>query len=220
MMFDNTEKRATDKRIRDSLHEKEVLLKEVHHRVKNNMQLISSMLNLQSSYSASDELAAILRECQGRIQSMAFIHEMIYRNPNFSGINTSEYIGLLSGQLMQGYAPRNTELHFSKEIENVFLSLDQAIPVGLIVNELLSNTLKHAFVQRERGNVYVRLKEADGKVFLSVGDDGVGMKTDFGTAQVDSLGSQLVMALTQQLEGELSTERSSGTTINIVFQKR
>lgn len=220
MMFDNTEKRATDKRIRDSLLEKEVLLKEVHHRVKNNMQLISSMLNLQSSYSSNDELSAILRECQGRIQSMAFIHEMIYRNPNFSGIDAADYLTLLCGQLIQGYSPPNTDLYFTKDIERVFLSLEEAIPMGLIVNELISNCLKHAFVGRKEGKLNLCLKEIDRRVHLSVSDDGVGLKEEFGKAQTDSLGTQLVLALTQQLDGELSSERINGTRINIVFQKR
>ncbi len=220
MMFDNSEKHATDKRIRDSLLEKEVLLKEVHHRVKNNMQLISSMLNLQSSYSSNDELSAILRECQGRIQSMAFIHEMIYRNPNFSGIDAADYLTLLCGQLIQGYSPPNTDLYFTKDIERVFLSLEEAIPMGLIVNELISNCLKHAFVGRKEGKLNLCLKEIDRRVHLSISDDGVGLKEEFGKAQTDSLGTQLVLALTQQLDGELSSERINGTRINIVFQKR
>jgi two-component sensor histidine kinase/PAS domain-containing protein len=220
MMFDNTEKRATEKRIRDSLLEKEVLLKEVHHRVKNNMQLISSMLNLQSSYSDNNELGEILRECQSRIQSMSFIHEMIYRNPNFNGIDAADYITRLCGQLIQGYSPSNTTLSMSQEIDNVFLSLDQAIPCGLIINELISNSLKHAFSGRKSGRLYILLTESGKEIKLTVGDDGIGLKEDFGESQTDSLGTQLVLALVQQLDGTLSTDRSSGTVINIVFPKK
>ncbi len=220
MMFDNTEKRAADKRIRDSLLEKEVLLKEVHHRVKNNIQLISSILSLQSSYTDNEEVTSILSECRRRIQSMAFIHEMIYRNPDFNGIDAAEYIGLLCRQLIQGYGPANTKLTYTQDIDHSLLTLDEAIPTGLIINELLSNALKHAFVNRKEGALSVRLKESGGKLHLSVMDDGVGMKEDLGDIQTDSLGAQLVIALTQQLDGELSTERISGTTIKIVFPKR
>ena len=220
MMFDNTEKRAADKRIRDSLLEKEVLLKEVHHRVKNNIQLISSILSLQSSYTDNEEVTSILSECRRRIQSMAFIHEMIYRNPDFNGIDAAEYIGLLCRQLIQGYGPANTKLTYTQDIDHSLLTLDEAIPTGLIINELLSNALKHAFVNRKEGALSVRLKESGGKLHLSVMDDGVGMKEDLGDIQTDSLGAQLVIALTQQLDGELSTERISGTTIKIVFPNR
>ena len=220
MMFDNTEKHITDKRIRDSLLEKEVLLKEIHHRVKNNMQLISSMLSLQSGYANNVELTDILRECQQRIQSMAYIHEMIYRNPNFNGIDAVEYIGILSRQLIQGYAPTCTRLTFAQEVEHTLLTLDEAIPIGLIINELLSNCLKYAYVGRETGLLKVKLKEAAGQLKLSVVDDGVGLKEEFGASQTDSLGTQLVLALTQQLDGVLTSEISSGTTINIVFPKK
>ena len=217
MMFDITEKRATDKRIRDSLLEKEVLLKEVHHRVKNNMQLISSMLNLQSTYTNNEELTHILIECQRRIKSMAFIHEMIYRNPDFNGIVAAEYIGLLCGQLIQGYAPTNIKLSCAQDIDEVLLTLEQAIPIGLIINELLSNALKHAFVGRAAGAIYVSIKKSDNKLILCVADDGIGLMEDFGAVQTDSLGTQLVLALTQQLDGELSTESSHGTSISIIF---
>jgi len=220
MMFDNTEKKATDKRIRDALLEKEVLLKEVHHRVKNNMQLITSMLNLQSTYIDNKELTDILNQCQRRIQSMAVIHEMIYRNPDFNGIDASNYIGLLCSQLMQGYAAAESKLAFTQEVDHLLLSLEQAIPMGLIINELLSNALKHAFANRKVGSLSVILKDSEGKLKLSVSDDGIGMKDDLGAGQTDSLGAQLVLALTQQLDGTLTTERTSGTRINIVFPKR
>lgn len=220
MMFDHTEKHLTDKRIRDSLLEKEVLLKEIHHRVKNNMQLISSMLSLQSGYTNNVELSGILNQCQQRIQSMAYIHEMIYRNPNLHGIEAAEYIGLLSRQLIQGYDPATMKLTFSQEVEHIPLTLDEAIPIGLIINELLINSLKHAYVGREKGTLMVKLKESAGQLNLTVVDDGVGLKEEFGSIQTDSLGTQLVLALTQQLDGVLTSESSSGTTINIVFPKK
>ena len=220
MMFDHTEKHLTDKRIRDSLLEKEVLLKEIHHRVKNNMQLITSMLSLQSGYTNNVELSGILNQCQQRIQSMAYIHEMIYRNPNLHGIEAAEYIGLLSRQLIQGYGPATMKLTFSQEVEHIPLTLDEAIPVGLIINELLINSLKHAYVGREKGTLMVKLKESAGQLNLTVVDDGVGLKEEFGSIQTDSLGTQLVLALTQQLDGVLTSESSSGTTINIVFPKK
>lgn len=220
LFYDNTERKKIDKKIRDSLKEKEVLLQEVHHRVKNNLQVISSILNLQTSYVSDEGTLEILKESQNRIKSMSFIHETLYRTTDFSSINFSEYIKSLSYNLIQSYRLQNCHVDFVADVDEVEMSIDQAIPCGLIVNELVSNALKYAYSGKSKGSLTISLKEKSRRIFLQISDDGVGLPKNFKFEKTDSLGVQLVYSLTEQLDGTIEVDSSKGTSFLIIFDKR
>jgi PAS domain S-box-containing protein len=213
-----TEKKESERQIKQSLKEKEVLLKEVHHRVKNNLQVISSILNLQSSYVKDQNTLDILKESQNRIKSMSFIHESLYHTENFSSIDFSDYILNLSKNLVHSYRVYNELVDLKLDIDKVVLNLDQAIPCGLIVNELVSNALKYAFPGGAEGDISIKLEEVDKKVFLHVADTGIGLPEGIDFRNTDSLGLQLVVTLVEQLEGEIELDTSNGSKYIINFE--
>jgi PAS domain S-box-containing protein len=221
VMFDNSERRAVDRRVRDSLKEKEVLLQEVHHRVKNNLQVISSILSLQSSYVSDESTLRILQESQERITAMSFIHETLYRTADFSKLEFTDYIRTIAGNLVQSYRISETLIHFEADLDNVYLNLDQSIPCGLIVNELISNALKYAFKNKAEGVLRLCLKQYDNEIMLEVSDDGVGLGEDFKFEKHDSLGIQLVYSLVEQLDGslEVKSEKKKGTCFTLSFTR-
>jgi PAS domain S-box-containing protein len=220
LVYDNTERKEIDRRIRDSLKEKEVLLQEVHHRVKNNLQVISSILNLQSSYVSDPKTLEILRESQQRIKSMSFIHETIYRTADFSRLEFMDYIKTIASNLIQSYRSAATRVDFVPDMQSVGLNLDQAIPCGLIINELVSNALKYAFKGRKKGVLTVVLREEEGEIILAVKDDGVGLPKDFAYEKNNSLGIQLVYALLEQLDASMKVNQSNGTEFFISFRRK
>jgi PAS domain S-box-containing protein len=220
LVYDNTERKEIDRKIRDSLKEKEVLLQEVHHRVKNNLQVISSILNLQSSYVNEPKTLEILRESQQRIKSMSFIHETIYRTADFSRLEFMDYIKTIASNLIQSYRTAATRVDFIPDMQSVGLNLDQAIPCGLIINELVSNALKYAFKGRKKGTLTVILKEENNDVILAVKDDGVGLPKDFAFEKNNSLGIQLVYALLEQIDATMKVDQSNGTEFFIRFQRK
>jgi PAS domain S-box-containing protein len=220
LVYDNTERKEIDRKIRDSLKEKEVLLQEVHHRVKNNLQVISSILNLQSSYVNDPKTLEILRESQQRIKSMSFIHETIYRTADFSRLEFMDYIKTIASNLIQSYRTAATRVDFIPDMQSVGLNLDQAIPCGLIINELVSNALKYAFKGRKKGTLTVVLKEENNDVILAVKDDGVGLPKDFAFEKNNSLGIQLVYALLEQIDATMRVDQSNGTEFFIRFQRK
>jgi PAS domain S-box-containing protein len=215
-----TDKKLVDRQIRQSLKEKEVLLKEVHHRVKNNLQVISSILNLQSSYVKDQNTLNILRESQNRIKSMSFIHESLYQTKNFSSINFSEYILNLSKNLVHSYQIYGNLVELEHDLGDVHLNLDQAIPCGLIINELVSNALKYAFTEDSGGKLYIGIKEKANTILLEVEDNGVGLPDGFDYKNTESLGLQLVVTLVEQLDGELELKTKKGTKYLITFDRQ
>lgn len=216
---DITEIKQQENNIRQSLREKEVLLKEVHHRVKNNLQVITSILNLQSSYVKDKNTLMMLKESQDRIKSMAFIHESLYQTKDFSNVNFSEYVVNLSKNLMRSYDLSGRKVQFESQVENVHLNLDQSIPCGLIINELVSNALKYAFRKKKKGIITLKIREKEGKVIIVLADDGDGMPKEFNYRKTDSLGLQLVVTLAEQLNGTIKLERKNGTKFTITFPK-
>ena len=202
--YDITERKEIDRAIRSALKEKEVLLQEVHHRVKNNLQVISSMLNLQKSFVKDPETLNLLEESTNRIATMSYIHESLYRNTDFANISFAEYLQRLSANLIQSYSRNDCEVVLQTVFDEVYLSLEQAIPCGLITNELVSNSLKYAFPDRAQGTITLRIQNIEaGGVELEVSDDGVGLPPGMDFAKNDSLGVYLVQALTEQIDGEL-----------------
>ena len=202
--YDITERKEIDRAIRSALKEKEVLLQEVHHRVKNNLQVISSMLNLQKSFVKDPETLNLLEESTNRIATMSFIHESLYRNTDFANISFAEYLQRLSANLIQSYSRSDCEVVLQTVFDEVYLSLEQAIPCGLITNELVSNALKYAFPDQPQGVITLRIQHTEGGgVELEVSDEGVGLPKGMDFSKNDSLGVYLVQALTEQIDGEL-----------------
>ncbi len=214
LMQDVTERRIAEERIRASLKEKEVLLKEVHHRVKNNLQIISSLLNLQSKYIKDDQALEMFKESRNRIRSMTLIHEKLYRSKDLANIDVAEYIQNLSSNLFRSYSAGRVNLR--TQVDDILLGVDTAIPCGLIINELVSNSLKHAFPEKQ-GEILVNLHRDNGKFTLIVRDNGVGFPEHVDFRNTDSLGLQLVCTLTDQLDGDIELNRTGGTEFKITF---
>lgn len=214
---DTSEKKQTSMEIEASLKEKEVLLKEIHHRVKNNLQVISSILNLQSSFVHDKRTLEILQESRNRIRSMAVIHENLYRTADFSSINFSAYLQNLAINLLSSYSiDENVELKM--DLQEVDLILDQAIPCGLLVNELITNALKYAWKPNEKGIISIELHEENKQVSLRIADDGIGLPVPFEEISTDTLGLQLVITLIEQLDGEFRVNIQNGTEYLIKFE--
>lgn len=216
--FDITENKLNEEKITQSLKEKDILLKEVHHRVKNNMQVISSILNLQSSYVKDNYALNLLKECQNRIKSMAFIHESLYQTKNFESVNFSEYITTLSKNLVHTYSINTKKVKLILALDSLFLSLDASIPCGLIINEIVSNSLKYAFPDNRDGIIFVTLGVIKNQVKIEVGDNGVGIPESVDIKNTQTLGLQLVDTLVEQLNGTLNLKRKNGTTFSIDFK--
>lgn len=213
---DVSEKKKSSDEIVESLKEKEVMLKEIHHRVKNNLQIISSILNLQSSFVSDENTLEILQESRNRIRSMAIIHENLYRTEDFSSINFADYLYNLVTNLIASYRIHGN-IHLDADVEEIDIILDQAIPCGLLVNELITNSLKYAWVNDEEGTITVKLKQTDSKVTLVIADNGVGLPNSFKDMSSDTLGLQLVETLVEQLDGELVVNVEKGTEYLIIF---
>ena len=203
--------------IKSSLHEKEVLLKEIHHRVKNNMQVITSLLNLQSKTIRDEHALSVFQDSQNRVKSMALIHETLYQSKDLSRINFAEYLEKLVAHVSRSYRIRPEAVKISINVDDVSLPIDTAVPCGLIINELASNSLKYAFPADTQGEVNISFGRADTHYVLRVSDTGVGLPADFDPERGKSLGMKLVRMLTGQLCGELEHHNGVGTTFEIKF---
>ncbi len=212
-----TRRKLVEARLRTSLREKEVLLKEIHHRVKNNLQVISSLLSLQASKLSGDDMVNILKESQTRVKSMALVHEELYQSDDFSRIDFADYAHRLTTSLFHTYRPEVTPIALAVDVEEIFLTVDTAIPCGLIINELVSNALKYAFRGRERGRVDIRLVREGGEYRLTIADDGIGLPGNIDPETTETLGLQLVSTLTRQLGGTLAVRRGGGTQFTVAF---
>jgi two-component sensor histidine kinase len=212
-----TERMQAQERIRASLKEKEVLLQEIHHRVKNNLQVISSLLNLQASTIDSQETLEAFRESQNRIRSMALIHEQLYESHDLARIDFGAYVRNLATFLFRSYAADLGQVTLEIEADEVSLGIHQAVPCGLILNELMSNALKHAFPAGQAGRIRVALGANEDKVTLMLSDSGVGLPTNMDYRTTNSLGLQLVSTLVDQLDGEIALENRNGTSFQLIF---
>jgi two-component sensor histidine kinase/CBS domain-containing protein len=213
------ERKRTEEQLKISLGEKESLLKEVHHRVKNNLQIISSLLRLQSDYIEDEKALASFKDSQNRIRSMALIHQKLYQSRDVSNINFIEYIRDLVSHLLRSYTATSQFVNLNIESNDIWLNIDTAIPCGLIINELVSNSLKHAFPQPSPDNeIFIKIHLADRNRFrLIVSDNGIGFPQGIDFRDTDSLGLQLVCTFTEQLEGAIDLETRNGTAFIITF---
>jgi PAS domain S-box-containing protein len=216
---DITEKTIATNKLKTSIKEKDILLQEIHHRVKNNMQIISSLLNLQIKHIKDDEAIDVLKESQNRVKTMAMIHEKLYQSNDFTRINITEYIENLINGLFYSYSIDQDEILSVINVDDVRLNIETAVPCGLIINELVSNSLKHGFPNRTKGQVYISLKFIDDKYELIIGDNGIGLPSNIDFKKTDSLGLQLVNNLVEQIDGEIELNKRSGTEFKIMFNE-
>ena len=214
-----TERKKEHKKVIEALKEKEVLLKEIHHRVKNNMQVISSILNLQSRHIKDKHALKMFEDSQDRIKSMVLVHEKLYESENLAGIDFAEYIRSMTSYLFSLYRIGQA-IGLNIDIKDVLLDVNTAIPCGLIINELISNSLKYAFPENIVGEICIQLfSDKDDKFTLIVKDNGIGFPKDLDFRETESLGMQLVIMLVEQLEGTIELDKTKGTTFTITFQK-
>ena len=204
-----------------SLREKEILLREIHHRVKNNMQILTSLLRLQTRQTDSLPLRQVLQESEARIRSMGLLHEKLYQSESVSTIDMRGYLRTLTAELIRTNTPEGCRREVKLDVGEVNLGLDTALPCGLIITELVTNALKYAFPNRPLGTIYVNLNQIPGKdgFALIVWDDGIGIAGDFDLSTATSLGMRLVKMLTDQLNGKLALDGTCGTKIEIQFKE-
>ncbi|MEB3883118.1 PAS domain S-box protein [Lyngbya sp. CCY1209] len=215
---DITDRKRAEDQLKASLNEKELLLKEIHHRVKNNLLVVSNLLEFQTDYTDDPALIQLLEDSQNRIYSMALIHEKLYRSTGLDRVNFKEYLQALVESLLESYSSQRERVEVELDLQAIDLNIETANPCGLIVNELISNALKHAFPDGRRGKIELQLYRGTGQaIVLAVRDDGVGFPENLDFRHVDSLGLELVCMLTEQLQGEIQLDRDRGTRVEITF---
>jgi|Deesub1362A_J573_1020465.scaffolds.fasta_scaffold00808_2 PAS domain S-box-containing protein len=215
---DVTERKKAEEKIEAALREKEALLKEIHHRVKNNLQIISSLINLQTRFISDDKIISALKDSQNRIKSMALVHEKLYGSDSLTRINFMEYLQSLISHLLHSYESISRKIRLKVDVDNIEMNIDTAIPCSLIINELISNSLQHAFPDGKEGELIVGLKEShNGKLKLTVSDNGIGFPENLDLDTTETLGLQLVVSLTKQLNGEIQLYKEGGTKFEILF---
>jgi two-component system, sensor histidine kinase PdtaS len=199
------------------LAEKEWLLKEIHHRVKNSLQVAISLLNTQSHYLENEKAPAALRQCRNRMYAMSIIHQRLYQSDNLELIQMNRYIPELIKYIGESFA-EDRHLHFRLHIDAVRLDVDQAVPIGLIINEAVTNSIKYAFPDRNDGVIDISLQDLRDKgLRLEIADDGIGLREDLGIKRVRSIGMELIDSLKLQLEGRMTISNKGGTAICIIF---
>jgi PAS domain S-box-containing protein len=218
ILRDVTQRLADDEKLHQTLREKEALLREIHHRVKNNLQVVSSLLGLQFREAADEATRRMFQESQHRIHSMALLHEILYQSNTFSRVNLPHYIRQIASHLFTSYGISSDRIRLLTNLETINLNVDAAVPCGLIINELISNSLKYAFPDGRHGALRVDLHaRQNGMAELIVADDGIGLQGDVDWATARTLGFRLVRSLASQLEAEVEVTSVAGTQIQLVF---
>jgi len=207
--------------IKNRAEEKEVLLKEIHHRVKNNMQVITSLLSLQSGFIDDEKVKNIFRNSQYRINSMATVHEMLYKSENLNKINYNEYLKELVNKLVLAIKGHDNKIRVLTDVPDIFLNLDTAIPLGLLINEIVTNSLKYGFENSREGEIIIRIKTIEeGSYIMDISDNGVGFTMDQNFSNTRTLGLKLIYKLAMQLKGEIKRlENHKGTYYQLQFKE-
>ncbi len=217
-IVDISDRKQKELRIQEALAEKDVLLSEIHHRVKNNLQVVHSLLSLQSSLINDEAVRNMLMDSQNRIQSMALIHQTLYQSNNFARVDFADFLEALIPTLVNSYSISGTNITLSVDVDEVYLPINSAIPCGLLINELITNALKHAFTDRSEGTISVSLSAKDNKeIQLLISDDGNGIADHLDLDEVETLGLRLVNLLSQQLNGALHIQRQHPTQFILRF---
>jgi PAS domain S-box-containing protein len=207
------------KQIVKSLEEKDVLLREIHHRVKNNMQIISSLLSLQSSNIENPEMKDIFSQSQNRVKSMSMIHEQLYQTDDLAKIDFKSYVNGLIKSLFQIYSANQKQIEWEVNVDDVELDIETAIPCGLIINELVSNSLKHAFINRQYGKICFNMIRDNKMINFKVSDNGIGIPESSQIENTSTLGLNLVKTLVNQLDGELTIDQNNGISYDVIFKE-
>ncbi|MBS0299388.1 MAG: PAS domain S-box protein [Proteobacteria bacterium] len=216
-VIDITERKQQEEQLKAALKEKDLLLSEIHHRVKNNLQIIDSLLGMQSDMVNNSTAISVLKESQNRVKSMALIHQILYQSLDFSRIDFSSFIQSLVDNLTVSYALNTSTIALNIDTDQVLLPIDISIPLGLILNELCTNAMKYAFTEERSGNIDIRLKRQNpGQLLVSISDDGIGIPDDFDIENTQSLGLQLVQLLSEQISAELTIHRKNPTSFSLV----
>ncbi len=218
IVTDITDHKRMEETLRKSLEDKDILLREIHHRVKNNLQIISSILSLQIDEKDSDCSHCLMYDTRQRIHAMARVHELLYSSSQFASLDISEYITSLVDDFRITYNSSSRRISINLSVEPVKFTIDKAIPLGLILNELISNAMKYAFTGRETGSVQVAFHSVpEGNYCLTVRDDGNGLKRDFSMESAAGLGFKMVKALSKQLGGKFTFESAQGSSFSVCF---
>ncbi len=219
--MDITERKKSDRQMRDSLREKEVLLKEIHHRVKNNLQVIISLLSLQSQFVKDENVIQMLQQCQNRVNSIAIIHEKIYRSEDLSSIKLNAYVESLANELLASYKISTGIVRLKLDIEDILLGIDTCIPCGLIINELMSNSLKYAFPENKTGDIQILIhKMSSGEIEINFSDSGIGLPGLLDFKNSPSFGFRMIVDLVEfKLMGEIKQIKGNGTKFQIRFKE-
>lgn len=218
--LDITERKQAEIQLKKSLNEKEVLLREIHHRVNNNMQIISSLLNLQSFHIADEKALNVFRESQNRVKSMGMIYEKLYQSKDISHIDFADYISSLVSGIFSSYEIDTNHIKLKIDAQQILMGIETAIPCGLIINELVTNALKHAFVGRENGELDITLQIlSDDTYQLTIKDDGIGFPENIDFENVSTVGLQLVNGLVDQIDGTIEMDAGEGTKFSIIFKE-
>lgn len=216
-IIDITERRNASDKLKQALNEKEILLKEVYHRVKNNLQVVSSLINLQAGNVKNEATGDLLKQSADRIKAMALLHEKLYQSKDLAKIDFKDYIRSLVDHLLFGYGTHASKIAVNLQVDQVHLNVDTAIPCGLIINELLSNALKHAFPGEKRGEINISFTQSQGELVLVIADNGIGIPGQLDINKSASLGLQLVNTLINQLMGRMTIDRGTGTAFTLRF---
>jgi two-component sensor histidine kinase len=211
------ERKAAEKSTRASLREKETLLAEVHHRVKNNLAVISGLLSLQMNAANNDYTRDILLDCKSRVSSMALVHEKLYRSQSLAEIDLHTYLPDLLREIRNSFADYDERIQIELSVSHVYMTVSEAIPCGLILNELITNSYKHAFNGQAGATIFISVVKADKQISISVADNGKGMPPDFNLANADSLGLILIQSLVDQLDGKYEMKSERGTQFSFTF---
>jgi PAS domain S-box-containing protein len=217
MLVEIANRKDVERQLQRTVSEKETLLKEIHHRVKNNLQIIASLLNLQSQYIKDEQTLAVIKDSQNRIKAMALIHEKIYQSKSLDRIDYGDYLEKITRSLFESYGISPKKIVMKIHAKNILLHIDKAIPCSLILNELLSNSFKHAFPKDRTGEIRIDVKLGGDTLRLLYSDNGVGLPESVTLDRTESLGMRLISGLTQQLKGTIEIQRGGGTTFVIVF---
>ena len=213
-----TERKLAEEKMAASLHEKELLLKEIHHRVKNNLQIIISLLKLQANYITDEQVKEHFRECQQRIAAMADVHTLLYKSQNFAQINFADYVQGMTKQLFQAYRTGHAAIGLVIQMSDIMLPIDNAIPCGLLINELLTNSLKYAFPGGRKGKISIEMQRTADGVRLILSDNGIGFPTEMDFSKTETFGLRLVQMLVKQLDGSIEWSAENGTRYVIMFK--
>jgi PAS domain S-box-containing protein len=220
VLWDITERKKAEAQVLASLREKEVLLRELHHRVKNNMQVVSSLLSLQGKSLGDPRVEQLFKETQTRIRSMALVHEKLYQSKDLSKVPFNEYIESLAVHLFHSFDIPASRIDLKTDMQRIFLDIETAIPCGLLVNEILSNALKHAFPGGRKGRIEITFRSRDDhRLFLGIKDDGIGLPPGFDVQKAGTLGMQIITSLVEQIDGALEIVRERGVEFRIVFKE-